>query len=245
MDYTLDHNSILPSVISQLLRNKYTSVSGHDIETLIKVKDKEIQYFKDCWNDLCLDNFMADGGRYRYRRYGQFLKVPTNNNLLILPHEAYVQPYSINPLNGDVKRFFEPLTPQMISSPILESILKLMAKIYDFVEGEPRKWNIRLHPYRIIANSDELGQPTPEGLHRDGVTYIASMMIHRHNITGGKTTITTEERIPLQDITLQDTFDIVMADDEKTMHTVTPITAKNRNEIGYRDVLVIAFIRVD
>jgi hypothetical protein len=36
---------------------------------------------------------------------------------------------------------------------------------------------------------DEPGQPTPEGVHRDGVDYVLVLMVRRTNIAQGTTTI--------------------------------------------------------
>nr|WP_051912770.1 2OG-Fe dioxygenase family protein [Halomonas sp. TG39a] len=160
-----------------------------------------------------------------------------------MPHEAYVQSSDVNSLNGDVERNFEPLQDDFINCPLLVNILILLADIYDAVEKESRNWNVRLHPYRIIANELETGQPTPEGLHRDGVTFIASLMVCRHNISGGTTKITDQNKIFLEEVLLSESLDIVMADDEKTMHQVSSIKPIDLEDVAYRDVLVIAFKR--
>ena len=120
-----------------------------------------------------------------------------------------------------------------------------MSDIYDGVEGQKTNWNIRLHPYRIIADGVEEGQPTPEGLHRDGVTYIASLMINKSNAQGGVTTITDSEQNVLERITLDKTFDVVLANDEETMHEVSAIAPDELDRYAYRDVLVIAFTKME
>jgi hypothetical protein len=119
-----------------------------------------------------------------------------------------------------------------------------MSDVYDSVEGKKTDWNIRLHPYRIVTNHSEMGRPTPEGLHRDGVTYIASLLINKVNMLGGETTITDDRQEVLERLTLDKTLDIVMADDEKTMHEVSPIQPDNSEKCAYRDVLVIAFTKI-
>ena len=104
----------------------------------------------------------------------------------------------ITNINGDIERHFEPVTDRFLTSPILERLLGLMSHIYGGVGGQATQWNIRLHPYRIIADDFEAGQPAAQGLHRDGVTYIASMMINKINVVGGKTTITDKNQNQLQ-----------------------------------------------
>ncbi|MEZ8099268.1 2OG-Fe dioxygenase family protein [Vibrio bivalvicida] len=234
------------SVIAQILRqNSYVFVSGKKMTNMLTTNVDEVIRFKNCWNNLERDLYMADGGAYRYRRYGQFLKAKGGRQIAMLPHEPYVQPSHINSLNGDIERHFEPLTDRFVTSPILEKLLLLMSEVYDLAEGQASDWNIRLHPYRIIADEAERGEPTPEGLHRDGVTYIASLMINKINVSGGVTTITDDKGDVLESLTLDKTFDVVLADDEKTMHEVTAITPNSLDKCAYRDVLVIAFTKME
>ena len=180
-----------------------------------------------------------------YRRYGQLEIEPNTLEKTLLPHEPYVQPSYINTLNGDVKRFFDPLSSEFVNSPVLNQLLRFMAESYNKAIGESVKWNVRLHPYRIIAREGESGLPTPEGLHRDGVTFIASVLLKRENIQGGVTDITNSEKTLLATVKLTELFDLVLADDEKTMHSVTPIVVdQRRSGLAYRDVLVIAFTKL-
>lgn len=242
--FFLKSNEKFVAEIAEGLANKnYIFVSGGQVAKIIDAKEEEISEFKKYWDDLVSDCYMADGGQYRYRRYGQFSKLANKSDFLILPHAPYVQSSDINSLNGDVERNFEPLKDDFVSSDLLINILILLGDIYDAVEKKPRNWNVRLHPYRIIANELETGQPTLEGLHRDGVAYIASVMVCRHNISGGVTTITDKNKNFLEEALLSDSLDIVMADDEETMHKVSSIKPLILDEIAYRDVLVIAFTR--
>ncbi|WP_038173511.1 2OG-Fe dioxygenase family protein [Vibrio pacinii] len=236
------HASVIANLLNQ---NSYVFVSGKQMTSMLATNVDEVVRFKSCWHNLERDQYMADGGTYRYRRYGQFNKGKHSQQLVMLPHQAYVQPAAVNPLNGDVERHFEPLTDRFIMSPILEKLLLMMSDVYDGAQGQATNWNIRLHPYRIITDGHSVGKPTPEGLHRDGVTYIASLMINRTNIMGGETVITDDNKNVLERLTLDKSFDIVMADDLATMHEVSPITPVCLDKCAYRDVLVIAFTKME
>ncbi|BFM50456.1 2OG-Fe dioxygenase family protein [Marinomonas sp. THO17] len=234
-----------PSVSEALKKQHYALISGEQVLNDLQVDGHVIEDFCACWDLLTLDKYMGDGGTYRYRRYGQFLKSKGNERLTQLPHEAYVQPAHINYLNGDIERHFDPLTKDFIESSITTKLLTYMCDIYDEVEGQATDWNIRLHPYRILANRQELGKPTPEGLHRDGVTYIATLLINRVNIVGGKSILVNNDGHHLIQTTLEQKFDLLLADDEKTLHKVTPIIIKDTATKAYRDVLVIAFTKLE
>lgn len=198
--------------------------------------------FADHWSRLTLDRYMGDGGTYRLRRYGQFDMRP-DGSLELLPHEPYEQPAYVNPLNGGIQRVFDPLEPSFAKHRVLHRILGRLCAMVDRAGGSRGYWNIRLHPYRILARDGEAGQPTPEGLHRDGVDYIVSMLVRRHNVTGGETTVTDAHGAPLHKVTLSGPMHTVIADDAKTMHAVTAVRPESRGRPAWRDVLVIAFTR--
>jgi hypothetical protein len=54
-------------------------------------------------------------------------------------------------------------------------------------------WHIEAHQFRIEARPDAAGQPTPEGIHRDGVDYVIVMLVSRVNIESGTTTMHTPD----------------------------------------------------
>ncbi|TJZ57219.1 hypothetical protein FCH28_07200 [Streptomyces piniterrae] len=191
------------------------------------------------WDDLLRDQYMADGGTYRYRRYGQYDLDPQQGSLTLLPHEPYRQESRVNPLNGGVDRVFEPLTDQFTNDPLLANILVNLGRIFRAVDGTDR-WNIKLHPYRIVAGR-EMGQPAPEGRHQDGVTFITTLLIHRVNVAGGESSAFTVEGDELVRGTLSSPGDLYLGDDRTTFHDVTPIHPVNAQEPAHRDVLVIAY----
>lgn len=237
------HNVL--SISQQLDKDEYVFIKGEKISQMMCSSVSEVLMFKKCWDFLERDRYMADSGTYRYRRYGQFTKLAKAKEVIMMPHEPYTQPSYINSLNGDIQRYFEPLTANFVSSPVLKKLLGLMCEIYDHAEGASNNWNIRLHPYRITTSKMQAGKPTPEGLHRDGVTYIASMLIRKSNIVGGETVITDTKKNELARITLEMSFDIIMADDATTMHEVSTIYPINIEEAALRDVLVIAFTKLE
>lgn len=200
--------------------------------------------FGDCWNRMTLDRYMGDNGTYRYRRYSQFELADPDGELVCLPHGPYEQPSYINHLNGGMARHFDPLEEGFVRNPIFDGLLRSLASVFNAVAGETVHWNIRLHPYRILARDDIPGSPTPEGLHRDGVDFIVTLMVKRVNVCGAQTIVTDADGTVVERRTLLFPMEILVADDARTMHEVTPL---ERDVVGleaYRDVLVIAYTRV-
>src|SRR5271170_5140436 len=65
--------------------------------------------FADSWDDLHLDRYMADGGRYRRRRHAIY-HATADGAIDRRPHGPHYQGLDYNPLNGGVARWFEPVT---------------------------------------------------------------------------------------------------------------------------------------
>ncbi|NML14949.1 2OG-Fe dioxygenase family protein [Azohydromonas sp. G-1-1-14] len=229
-------------LVEELQRQRYALMRGPETAAWLDFPMREWPRFGDYWNRLTLDRHMGDGGTYRFRRYGE-LELQYPDQLRQLPHGPYEQPRYINKLNGGIQRWFDPLEPEFVQEESLTKLLMSLARVLDRVEGARQCWNVRLHPYRIRASSDTAGQPTPEGLHRDGVDYIVVMMVRRHNVRGGESTITDAEGQPLFVCKLVEPLDFMVLDDNRTMHGVTPVLPAPDALEAYRDVLVLAFTK--
>ena len=104
-----------------------------------------------------------------------------------------------------------------------------------------RTWHVEVHQFRIEARPGEAGQPTPEGLHRDGVDYVLVLLVGRHNIASGTTTIHDLENRELGSFTLTRPFDAALVDDARVYHGVTPVVPLDPQRPAHRDVLVVTF----
>jgi hypothetical protein len=128
---------------------------------------------------------MADGGRYRLRRYGVFKLSATTGRLTHNPGASFYQSIEINPVNGGEHRHFAPLDADTIKNPFLRKLI-----LFDFAQLTSKKhieddWLIGVHQIRILATTGVRGNPTPEGTHRDDENYTAQHLISRQNIGGG------------------------------------------------------------
>lgn len=234
-------NNLSESLIVSLHQNKYWFCQGEVFCEMPFFSLEEWSQFSDCWNRLTLDQYMGDGGIYRYRRYDAIKYISHKDELELQPHIAYVQPSYINTLNGGIERHFDPIEPQFIQHRFLKGLLTWCVVAFRFLSQHQGDWDIRLHPYRILARSGTPGLPTPEGLHRDGVDYILTLMIKRQNVKGGETIITDAEENLLWKGILNLPLDIMIANDSETKHAATPIEVNEADSPSYRDVLVIAF----
>jgi len=236
--------AVSAALLARRLRDEHLLfLPGDTLGAMLALRPDAVEDFAAYWPGLTLDRYMGDGGRYRLRRYGEFDAQPGAARRL-LPHAPYEQPAYINSLNGGIARIFDPLEPGFAAHPVLDRVLDWLTKLVDHCEGHAQRWNIRLHPYRILARQDEPGRPTPEGLHRDGVDYIVSLLMTRHNVVGGATTVTDNAGRVLWHRTLQRPLDIMVGSDARTLHAVSPLAPIDSSLPAWRDVLVIAFSKV-
>ncbi|VVE54386.1 hypothetical protein PHO31112_04922 [Pandoraea horticolens] len=81
------------------------------------------EQFRARWHEVETDPYMADGGRYRRRRYSEFLVDVKMQVLELLPHVPYRQPRSVNYLNGDIDRHYTPITEATIGNVVFQRIV--------------------------------------------------------------------------------------------------------------------------
>ena len=200
--------------------------------------------FLDSWNRLEQDRYMADGGRYRKRRHATYAIAGAGQRAQLMPYQPHYQTVDYNPLNGGVARYFAPILDDLHHSVTLAALLEFGNDVFSRISGN-HHWHIELHQFRIEARDGKMGKPTPEGVHRDGVDFVIVVMIKRVNIDSGATTIYNLDHDLVGEFMLLDPFDMVLVNDRKLYHGVTPITQLDPELEAYRDVLVITFRATD
>jgi hypothetical protein len=226
-------------------REGFAFVQAPQMRPLVGERElREWDAFAASWNDLGVDAYMADGGRYRRRRFAAFRATPAG--IVRKPHQPHYQSQDYNPLNGGVERWFEPVTEVGASHPALNAILRTSHELFDRMTPasvRPEAWHVEMHQFRIEARPGVEGRPTPEGMHRDGVDWVLVLMVRRENIASGETTIYDLARRPLGSFTLTRPLDSALVDDSRVFHGVTAVEPLDPLLPAYRDVLVVTFRR--
>ncbi len=234
----------ISDIAERLDKEEFLFVGAADVIALLSelaaapVADDQV--FLDSWNHLEQDQYMADGGKYRKRRHATYAIQNPGEPARLMPYQPHYQTVDYNPLNGGVARYFAPILDDLHQSLTLAALLRLGDQVFSQISGHPL-WHIELHQFRIEARDGRLGKPTPEGVHRDGVDFVIVVMIKRVNIDSGATTIFNLDNELVGEFTLRKTFDMVLVNDRKVYHGVTPITQIDPDLEAYRDVLVITF----
>lgn len=239
-----DHAVDFDAIIDRLAARDFLYLDASKVvgilSTIAVSKIGDDQHFLDSWNSLEEDQYMADGGHYRKRRHATLATQQDGDRPRLMPHQAHYQTEAYNPLNGGVARYFAPILDDLMNSKTLAALLDFGNHLFSRISGK-NQWHIELHQFRIEARDGQHGNPTPEGVHRDGVDYVIVVMINRVNIESGATTIYNLDNQLVGEFTLLNTFDMVIVNDKKVYHGVTPITQLDASEEAYRDVLVMTF----
>lgn len=205
---------------------------------------REWPRFAASWDDLGVDRYMADGGRYRRRRYAAF--AVGAHQVVRKPHQPHYQSRDYNPLNGGIERWFEPIREEIADHPAMHAALRLGWSIFDPLtppERRPAAWHVEVHQFRIEADAARAGLPTPEGAHRDGVDWVLILLVARVNALHGTTQILDNARRDIGSFTLEQPLDAALVDDARVYHGVTPLVPAGAGQGAHRDVLVVTFRR--
>ena len=230
-----------PAHVAQQLTQVGTYLMSPDeLNACLGIEPSAWPRFAGHWEELAVDSYAAELGTRRLRRYGHFLFSPASGEFKPMPHDAFVQPEDSNPLYVTTDRHFEPLTDAFAKDPLLEKILKLLGPLATALDDKP-EWSAKVTPFRVLASADDAGQPTPEGMHRDGVTLVTSLLIGRHNALAGESTVTDMDGRRLLATTLCEPGTLLLGDDRRTLHGVSAIRPRDPAQRAQRDVLVITF----
>ena len=233
----------LDAVVSRLVRDGYDFVAGDAMRRMVEAAGgADWEGYARSWDDLGPDRFMADGGTYRKRRFACFSA--TASGLAAKPPQPHFQTRENNPLNGGVARTFDPVRPDIALHPTNRAVLAACQRLFAAATPAARRpaaWHVEMHQFRIEARPGALGQPTPEGLHRDGVDWVLVAMVRRENVRDGVSTVADAARRPLRAETLSEPLDASLVDDARVFHGVSPIAAVDPSRPAFRDVLVMTF----
>lgn len=236
------HDALASGLADVLSRQGYLFVPAADIRQAWQAWcADDSDSFARSWETLAPDRFMGDDGRYRRRRHGVFSARAGASSLSREPHRPHFQTMHFNQLNGGIERYFEPVLEESVATRTFAFVSTLALATFSRLRPQA-DWHVEMHQFRIeVGGEITAGLPTPEGLHRDGVSFVLMMMITRDNVREGVSHIHDLDRERLAEFTLTERFDLALVDDERVLHGVTPIVAADASRGGVRDLLVLTF----
>jgi hypothetical protein len=196
------------------------------------------------WRQLAPDPYAEGPGVQVLGRYGRYLVLDGVAHRL--PTPTFAQPEDPNPPYIDRDREFEPLTDAFAEDPLLHNVINLLTRMAASLD-DVAEWNVKVHPFRIrcpARDGDDNGHPRPEDPHRDGVTLISSLLIGRRNAIGGECSVCGSTGRRLLTTTFAEPGTLLLGDDRRTLHAVSPIRPRSGSMAARRDILVITFASV-
>ena len=222
-------------LVDALRDDGFALVRPHDVARLAGCTLDELNALAPSWDRLETDHYLKDGGRYRRRRHSCF--VQTGAEIVQAPHRAHWQPVEYNALHGGMRRMFEPVEPAIAAQPAWSGLLRALGNVCTQVKAAPA-WFVEAHQFRIDT-ADGIGRPTPEGAHRDGVNFVAVLLVGRTGVKGGETRVFEAHGPRGQRFTMVEPWTLLLLDDARVIHESTPI--QPLAEGGHRDTLVLTW----
>lgn len=223
-------------LVPTLRTQGHAALSAGALATLARTDVSAFEAWRAGWADLPADAYLRDGGRYRRRRHACF--VVEGDTVTSVPHRAHWQPVEYNALHGGLERWFEPMLPDIVATPAWAQLLGGLAALCSALKGA-QPWYVEAHQFRIDT-TDGIGRPTPEGAHRDGVDFVAVVLVDRHDVKGGETRVFDAAGPQGQRFTLVEPWTTLLLDDERVIHESTPIQPAG-DAPAWRDTLVLTF----
>lgn len=223
------------NAVESLSNAGYAFLSAADVGSVLHVNVAELDSLREWWGSLPRDQYLRDGGRYRSRRHACF--TDDAGVLTLAPHRAHWQPTSYNALHGGLERWFEPIASEVVKTSVWTQLLTSIGSVFTQVRPVAR-WYIEAHQFRIDTASG-IGRPTPEGAHRDGVDFVALLLVQRRNVRGGETHVFDANGPSGVRFTMEEPWSLLLMDDARVIHETTPIQPDG--EAGVRDTLVLTY----
>ncbi|MFF0752574.1 2OG-Fe dioxygenase family protein [Streptomyces sp. NPDC004267] len=219
----------------------YALIHGADLTVDPTARATE-RALADEWNRLEPDRYLKDGASFRERRYARFRYLPRTRSIQLLAHRPYFQSASANRYAGGIHREVAPLTAASVRNALLNELIR-----FDFAqfpvpqESLDQPWEVACHQFRTLATAREVGEPTPEGVHRDEIDFGAIHLMDRSNTRGGDSRVHSESGAVLAEFVLADPLDTMLWADRDVLHSVTPTAPVDPGRRATRDILILGY----
>ena len=223
-------------ILASLRADGYAFVPAAHACAALALELAGLDALRGSWDELPRDAYLRDGGAYRARRHSCFTQLPAAA-VQQVPHRPHWQPTSYNALHGGLTRWFEPVSAAVLDAAAWGQLLAAIGTLFAAVRAVPC-WFIEAHQFRIDTASG-IGRPTPEGAHRDGVDFVAVILVDRHHVIGGETRVFAAQGSSGVRFTMSEPWSMLLMDDARVVHETTPIQPDGF--AGRRDTLVLTY----
>jgi|GEM_PF-69840 len=223
----LDSSSEIKAIAIKNL--DFNCIADYALERLNSINLDKIEYF---FGNLPADPYLE--GNYRFRRLSRFKL--SDGSFVKLPHNLFFQSQEYNPLLGDVIREYSELDDALIK---LEDFQKIVREFFEFCKLCSSSQEVAVHQIRILAQAQDVGEPAPEGIHRDGVDLVGIFCVNRTRIEGGETHLYKSQDSKPMLTKILNPGELLIFNDRQFYHFTSAIKAISSQEKGIRDVFVL------
>ncbi len=215
-------------MLTVLTKEKFNCTTDYALE---KINSVNLDKLKSYFDDLSVDPYLE--GNYRFRRLSHF-KV-SSKGLIKLPHSSLFQSKEYNPILGDVVREYPEIDDALVE---LEDFQKIVLEFFEFCKLCSSFDEIGVHQIRTTTSAQQIGNPAPEGIHRDGVDLVGIFCVNRDMIEGGETSLYQSKDEQPVFTQILNPGDFLVFNDHQFFHFTAPIKV-TASERGNRDVFVL------
>lgn len=196
-----------------------------------------VESLQEVWTRLPHDPHLPEALSTRRRLHARFTYERQSSRLIRLPHGEYFQSRSANRLYGGRQRRFGPIDQSDLdSNPAIETAISACASALPVCYS---KLHIHCHLMRIVGLPELAGEPSPEGIHRDGFDYVSLHLINRINLDGGQSIVLSDDLMIATAPMLTKPFDTLVLDDRRFLHAALPFFVSKG--IGFRDMMLCSY----
>lgn len=224
--------------LTALRETGFARLGPSALASLPGVRLAGLDELRQSWERLPADGHLRDGGRYRRRRHGSYVLELDDGRIECPEHRAHWQPVDYNALHGGFERWFEPIEAAVEANAAWAATIVGFGRLFARLRPVPR-WYVEAHQFRIDTTGG-IGRPTPEGAHRDGVDFVAIMLVGRQDIRGGESRVFEAHGPQGLRFTVTEPWSALLIDDARVIHETTPIQPAG-DGVGWRDTLVITY----
>ena len=215
--------------MKNLLTTKgFNCITDYALERLNSI---DLDRITDFFGNLSSDRYLPK--QYRFRRLSRFKII--EDKIVKLPHDYLFQSKQYNPLLGDVIREYPEIEDKLVQ---FQDFQKIIREFYEFCKLCSTHDQIAVHQIRTVTSREEIGEPAPEGIHRDGVDLVGIFCANRDQIQGGVTSLYKSKHGNPMVSKILHPGEFLIFNDHQFFHYTSAITAMS-SQVGIRDVFVL------
>jgi len=119
-----------------------------------------------------------ESSRYLSSRKPAWRSAKTGYSCWNLPQYAMQQSIKYNPVHGDMRRAYPPVSNNITGSQDFKNLLLLYATFFGWRDAV-----VLVQFQRVDCYADRIGLPAVEGFHQDGNRHVGMLVVNRDNVT--------------------------------------------------------------